>query len=85
MYPKITHTAKSGRKHCGREKDCGACNYRIAKSMCSCGHPGDGEKESVHGGVIGHGACAVCNCARFTWAGFYASYEHALKAAEVTA
>lgn len=36
------------------------------KSMCKCGHAGDGE-HSDHAGAIGHGKCFCCNCVKFTW------------------
>lgn len=37
-----------------------------AKSVCQCGHLGDGA-DSDHGGLIGHGPCSQCACAKFTW------------------
>ena len=41
------------------------------KSMCECGHPGDGEGSS-HAGINGHGRCMVegCDCIQFTWVRF---------------
>lgn len=45
--------------------------FRSFKSMCFCGHPGDGEGSS-HAGIIGHGRCMVegCDCIQFTWQRF---------------
>ncbi len=42
-----------------------------AKSLCTCGHSGDGTN-SMHGGYIGHGPCryAGCDCQKFSWAKF---------------
>ena len=50
-----------------------------AKSLCTCGHSGDG-KGSVHAGPIGHGRCEVpnCNCPRFTWRSWTPDYAAAL-------
>ncbi len=49
------------------------------KSLCQCGHTGDGENsdhanEQVSGGS---GACLVpgCVCGRFTWKQFTKKYE----------
>lgn len=45
------------------------------KSVCKCGHTGDG-KDSNHGSMgywaDGHGACHVphCACVKFTWVGW---------------
>jgi hypothetical protein len=38
------------------------------KSVCCCGHVGDGPA-SMHAGIIGHGACTIrgCKCQKFTW------------------
>lgn len=33
--------------------------------LCTCGH-----LKSQHGGLIGHGACTICQCGRFTWNGW---------------
>ena len=49
------------------------------KSLCTCGHTGDGEG-SDHGneyGNFGSGACKVtgCTCARFTWKGWLKKFE----------
>ena len=48
------------------------------KSICLCGHTGDGE-DSDHGTGFGpgHGACMVsgCNCFKFSWARFTKKYE----------
>lgn len=41
------------------------------KSLCFCGHLGDGPNSS-HAGPIGHGVCTVigCRCQKFIWAKF---------------
>lgn len=38
------------------------------KSICVCGHTGDGPG-SFHAGTIGHGFCLSvgCKCPKFTW------------------
>jgi hypothetical protein len=43
-------------------------SYGKPKSMCRCGHTGDGFGGS-HGGFDGHGACLAgnCRCRKFTW------------------
>lgn len=43
------------------------------KSRCICGHTGDTDPSgnaSEHDGLIGHGACKVCSCPKFTWREF---------------
>jgi hypothetical protein len=42
-------------------------NLLGAKSVCTCGHTGDGPR-SCHNGFNGHGPCAICDCEQFTWA-----------------
>lgn len=43
-------------------------SYRGPKSICKCGHEGDG-LGSDHAGLVGHGHCVVenCTCQKFTW------------------
>lgn len=43
--------------------------YEQPKSVCTCGHLGDG-KQSEHAGLFGHGSCSHpgCACTKFTWA-----------------
>ena len=50
-------------------------SYKEPKSVCACGHPGDGP-DSQHTGVNGHGACfhAGCKCKQFTWSRFTAAF-----------
>jgi hypothetical protein len=45
--------------------------YGKGKSICACGHLGDGVPSS-HAGIEGHGGCMVdgCPCQRFTWSGW---------------
>lgn len=55
-----------------------ALKWNAPKSMCRCGHSGDGENSqhgpstNVHGTVLaeGHGPCKHCDCTKFTWADF---------------
>ena len=52
------------------------------KSICTCGHTGDGPN-SEHGAKVlpnGHGACLVegCDCRQFTWAGFTPEFQEEL-------
>lgn len=49
------------------------------KSVCRCGHLGDGAR-SDHGGLIGHGPCAKpgCDCGKFTWDRWAADLQIAL-------
>lgn len=57
------------------------------RSVCSCGHLGDGD-DSQHLGVGtpfgagGHGACTVpgCECQKFTWVGWKPEAEAFMKA-----
>ena len=39
-----------------------------AKSICQCGHTGDGP-QSDHAGSLGHHGCMIqgCGCQRFAW------------------
>ena len=58
-------------------------NYLTAKSVCQCGHSGDGLK-SEHGDrpySNGHGACKVpgCNCDQFTWLAWTPAFESLLR------
>jgi len=53
-----------------------------AKSICECGHSGDGSG-SAHGDRIlglGHGRCLVpgCSCTQFTWKGFTLEFTRLL-------
>lgn len=53
--------------------------YYGPKSICKCGHVGDGTISQHHGSVIapGHGGCKVegCNCIQFTWAGWTEEFK----------
>lgn len=48
-------------------------SYKGPKSMCICGHTGDGD-DSEHADTFsyGHGFCKVpaCLCRQFTWKGW---------------
>ena len=56
------------------------------KSICSCGHTGDGPNGAHTGGLLnpGHGACTVpgCPCEGFTWTAFQTAFADALESAE---
>jgi hypothetical protein len=53
-----------------------------AKSICTCGHTGDGDF-SQHADLFqaGHGACLVpgCECEQFSWKSFTPEYEAKLE------
>jgi hypothetical protein len=54
------------------------------KSLCTCGHTGDGEG-SQHGNEnvnFGSGKCLVngCDCARFTWKQWTKKFENFMAA-----
>lgn len=59
--------------------------YQGPKSVCSCGHDGDGNgsRHVGEGFSPGHGACAVagCSCVQFTWAGMTPEYATAMELA----
>ena len=52
--------------------------YYGPKSICSCGHTGDGRytqhKDRI---AAGHGACKVkgCECKQFTWVKWHSEYS----------
>lgn len=55
------------------------------KSLCDCGHTGDGCPGGEHGSDVlpnGHGACCVagCGCQQFTWDGWTSAYARHLDA-----
>ena len=57
--------------------------YNKPKSICTCGHNGDGPK-SKHKDILdndGGGECKVkgCSCSRFTWANFTEEFEEYIK------
>jgi hypothetical protein len=54
----------------------------VPKSICTCGHLGDGEG-SAHAGPIGHGRCLVpgCGCTKFTWLRFTEQGEQLIEEA----
>lgn len=51
------------------------------KSVCTCGHSGDGpnslHSDRVNGVSPGHGACLMesCPCQKFTWHSFTPEYK----------
>lgn len=50
------------------------------KSLCRCGHTGDGKQsEHVDGAQPGHGACLECACEKFTWKTFTADFQAYMK------
>jgi len=63
-----------------------AKGFRMPKSICTCGHSGDGNNSfhaDDHGPEIapGHGACirAGCDCKQFRWAVFTTIYARTLR------
>ena len=69
-------------------------NYQYPKSMCYCGHEGDGP-DSDHLGFNGHGACAImvpndqggfrpCDCQQFTWKEWLPEFSEYLKPDSLT-
>ena len=63
-----------------------AKSFTEPKSLCKCGHDGDGSvsdhKDAALGLAKGHGACKVadCPCKRFTWVSYSPSFKLALEA-----
>ncbi len=57
-----------------------------AKSICICGHTGDGTGSKHHdrfpGSAVaaGHGGCVLCRCQKFSWNGWLPWYSLALEA-----
>jgi len=57
-------------------------NYQKAKSMCDCGHHGDGPNSDHEDHFqFGHGRCKVsgCDCIQFTWVGWTLPFEEYLE------
>lgn len=55
----------------------GPVQWSGPKSVCLCGHTGDGD-ESQHDDnevALGHGECLVCKCEKFTWVAFLPEYQ----------
>lgn len=49
----------------------------VPKSICTCGHTGDGAR-SQHTGFGGHGSCIfgdACGCGQFSWKGWTREYK----------
>jgi hypothetical protein len=59
-----------------QEKKAATFAQSSPKSICKCGHTGDGSNsehtEGEQGVAPGHGHCLVnrCKCSKFTWAKF---------------
>lgn len=48
-------------------------NSNEPRSVCVCGHTGDGFNSEHEDSIVGgHGSCTVegCDCQQFTWGGF---------------
>ena len=58
-------------------------NYQYPKSMCYCGHEGDGP-DSDHLGFNGHGPCIYCDCEQFTWKEWLPEFSEYLKPDSLT-
>lgn len=64
-----------------------AHNWEGPKSICYCGHNGDGypSQHSDHTKgyalIVGHGPCKVrgCECKRFTWEKFTPEFDEATR------
>lgn len=59
-------------------------SYGMPKSLCGCGHSGDGpnsEHAPTDLGTPGHGKCDVkdCACVKFRWAEWHPFYKEVLK------
>jgi hypothetical protein len=50
--------------------------YLKPKSLCHCGHTGDGPYSDHlgNGPQAGHGACLKCDCVKFLWSKFLWGY-----------
>jgi len=59
-----------------------ADTYREPKSLCTCGHEGDGggSPHEAFAGEAGHGKCKVpgCPCEHFVWTGWTRAFAMAL-------
>jgi hypothetical protein len=58
--------------------------YNGPRSVCRCGHTGDGEG-SEHSALViglgeGHGSCSKCGCKKFTWAKWTPNFRQLLEA-----
>jgi hypothetical protein len=56
--------------------------YLAPKSMCQCGHNGDGPDSNHEDSLIpGHGACNMpgCDCKKFRWAKFNRAFKEWMK------
>ena len=60
-------------------------SYPLPKSVCVCGHSGDGPLSAHRPRLFaeGHGACHIsnCDCLQFTWKGWTEEFQAALDAA----
>lgn len=56
-----------------------ASTYPLPKSLCSCGHTGDGPLSAhIDDLEFGHGRCRICDCTRFAWSSFTMSFQEDL-------
>lgn len=70
-----------------RMRDSMAYSALNPKSVCTCGHTGDGAR-SQHTGFGGHGACQAtpvdgrneCRCGQFSWKGWTREYTQFMAA-----
>ena len=61
-------------------------DYRAPRSLCTCGHSGDGDLSAHTAGFVGspgHGTCYIsnCGCKQFTWSSFTEDFQSALDSA----
>jgi hypothetical protein len=62
-----------------------SARFKGSKSICQCGHDGDGTGGGWHAGPRGHGACSAhgCDCQKFTWAMYTRAFNDAVTAARL--
>jgi hypothetical protein len=54
------------------------------KSICKCGHLGDGDRSDHEDLIInkGHGKCKVCDCKMFVWSRFTPTFDEIIDKAQ---
>lgn len=60
-----------------------AADFPLPKSVCSCGHTGDGPLSAHHNDLeFGHGGCLRrgCDCERFVFSGWTTEFQRVLDA-----
>ena len=70
-----------GKYYLNRKESSMKVPFRGAKSICTCGHLGDGENSDHEDSMAhGHGKCKVpgCDCHKFTWERFTDEFQEYL-------